>query len=197
MTALDKAYVKALRAAFKMPGNQKIIARKTSITNSFVNSVIPRVRPTPEQIEQALTILAMTADDVRCSYCGNKSTEWDHLRALVNNRRPTGYITEIANLVPACNKCNQSKGNSHWQQWMASAAPHSPSTRSTVDVNDRIRRLEAYVNYFPPTRVNFEEVLPSDEWERYWQLCDEIVSDMTEAQAVADDILGRVRVSMK
>src|SRR5262245_20280770 len=97
-------------AAFRMPSVQTMKSRKSSITNAFVNAIIPTVFPTPEEIEQALVILGMAATDVRCAYCGNPMTEWDHLRPLVQKHRPTGYITEIANLVPSCGKCNQSKG---------------------------------------------------------------------------------------
>jgi 5-methylcytosine-specific restriction endonuclease McrA len=74
-----------------------------------VNSIIPVIDPSDAEIEEALNILKMEANNVRCSYCGDKATEWDHLRPIVKNKRPTGYISEIANLVPACGKCNQSK----------------------------------------------------------------------------------------
>ena len=42
----------------------------------------------------------------------------DHLRPLVKDKEPTGYISEIHNLVPSCGKCNQSKGNKEWKAWM-------------------------------------------------------------------------------
>ncbi|MFL6304101.1 MAG: HNH endonuclease [Candidatus Sulfotelmatobacter sp.] len=60
---------------------------------------------------EALRILHIDPSDIRCAYCGNKSTEWDHLRPIITNQEPTGYITEISDLVPRCGKCNQSKGN--------------------------------------------------------------------------------------
>ncbi len=94
-----------------MPVPVKIMARTSSITNSFVNGIIPVIQPNDEEIVEALSILGMTPDTVCCAYCGDASTEWDHLRAIVKDRRPTGYISEIHNLVPACGKCNQSKGN--------------------------------------------------------------------------------------
>ena len=95
-----------------MPSVQTMVSRKSSITNAFVNTIIPTIPPTNDEIAKSLTILGMEPDDVRCAYCGDKATEWDHLRPLVAKRRPTGFISEIANLVPACGKCNQSKGGS-------------------------------------------------------------------------------------
>ena len=117
---------KMMAAAFQMPSVQTMVSRKSSITNAFVNAIIPTIPPTNDEIAKALTILGMEPDDVRCAYCGDKATEWDHLRPLVAKRRPTGFISEIANLVPACGKCNQSKGGSDWRKWMLSKARLSP-----------------------------------------------------------------------
>ena len=122
---------------FQMPAVATLVSRKSSITNAFVNTLIPQITPALDEIEEALAILGMDASDVQCAYCGDKMTEWDHLRPLVVEQRPTGYISEIANLVPACNKCNQSKGNTGWRKWMLSKkARHSP----TKARQDRRRR---------------------------------------------------------
>ncbi|WP_216846981.1 HNH endonuclease [Granulicella sp. L60] len=91
------------------PGN--IAGRSSSITNAFFNSIIPIDKPSEAEELEALAILKIEPNDIRCAYCGDKATEWDHLRAIIQDQEPTGYITEIANLVPACGKCNQSKGN--------------------------------------------------------------------------------------
>ena len=112
---------KLLLAAFQMPAVATMVSRKSSITNAFVNTLIPQITPKHEEIQEALSILGMDVTDVRCAYCGDKMTEWDHLRPLVFKLRPTGYISEIANLVPACHRCNSSKGNSAWRKWMLRA----------------------------------------------------------------------------
>src|SRR5438105_7280917 len=125
----DTARALLLTSAFRMPSVQTMVSRKSSITNAFVNSLIPIIPPTKEEIHEALAILGMDADRVRCAYCGDRSTEWDHLRPLVVNRRPTGYISEIGNLVPSCGKCNQSKGNKNWLVWMQSSAQWCPKSR--------------------------------------------------------------------
>jgi hypothetical protein len=174
-----------------------MVQRKSSITNAFVNSVIPVVVPTAEEILEALTILGMVPEDVRCAYCGDQSTEWDHLRPLVHNRRPTGFISEIANLAPSCGKCNQSKGNKAWRPWMLGAAPRSPGGRKIGDLADRIVRLEAYEHWRPPTQVDFEAILGNELWEHYWSLCDDINKELREAQTVADKIRATVIERLK
>jgi HNH endonuclease len=183
---------RGLVAAFQMPSMQTMVSRKSSITNAFVNAVIPTVVPTTDQIEEALRILGMGHGDVRCAYCGDKSTEWDHLRPLVVKRRPTGFITEIANLVPACGKCNQSKGNKPWREWMMSAARLSPTGRGVTGIEQRISRLEKYEQWKTPTQVDFGLIIGAEEWERYWSLCEAVNEEMRRAQEVADALRARI-----
>ena len=99
-----------------------VTGRSSSLTNAFINGIIPVIQPTEAEELEALRILGIDPVDIRCAYCGDKSTEWDHLRPIITNQEPTGYITEIANLVPSCGKCNQSKGKSSWRAWITSTA---------------------------------------------------------------------------
>jgi hypothetical protein len=179
-------------AAFQMPSVQTMMSRKSSITNAFVNAVLPVVPPTNEEVQEALAILQLDASDVRCSYCGDKATEWDHLRPLVLNRRPTGYVSEIANLVPACGKCNQSKGNKPWRDWMLSKAKRSPTGRQITDVATRIERLDAYEKWRIPMCVDFASIVGVTEWEQYWSLCESVIGELRKSQEVAESIRLRI-----
>lgn len=185
MSTADTDRGQILLSAFRMPMVQTIVGRKSSITNAFVNAIIPVVQPTAEEIGEALDILAIDPLDLRCIYCGDLSSEWDHLRPLVVRLRPTGYISEIANLVPACGKCNQSKGNKEWRLWMASAAKRSPTGRG-IDVVGNMARLEAFERWRTPICIDFESVVGPEVWTRYWSLYDEIVKEMRDCQDYAN-----------
>jgi hypothetical protein len=167
---------------------QTMVGRISSITNAFVTSLIPRIVPTPDEIEHALAILEMDSERMQCAYCGNVCTEWDHLRPLVLNLRPTGYISEIANLVPACGKCNQSKGNKGWRDWMLSNAQHSPTGRGVADVAQRIARLDAYEKWRTPTKIDFDAIINVEQWKKYWQMREEVIAELRKSQEVADEI---------
>jgi hypothetical protein len=190
--APDDGQIRRLLAAFRMPSVQTMTSRKTSITNAFVCAIIPCVRPSADEIAEALQILGMDATDVRCAYCGDRATEWDHLRPLVVKRRPTGYISEIANLVPSCGKCNQSKGNSYWRDWMLGKAKLSPTGRGLAGIADRVSRLEAYERWRAPTRLDFAAIVPRETWEHYWSLCERVIDDMRRCQEVADKVRAQV-----
>jgi hypothetical protein len=98
----------------QLPTPMNVAGRSSSITNAFISAIIPVIEPGEEEEREALGILRIDPEDIRCAYCGDKATEWDHLRPIISNQEPTGYITEIANLVPSCGKCNQSYEN--WRQ---------------------------------------------------------------------------------
>lgn len=193
MTApIDEVRRKLLLAAFQMPSVQTMVSRKSSITNAFVNSVIPVIPPTAEEIAEALALLAIEPADVRCAYCGDPSSEWDHLRPLVLNHRPTGFISEIANLVPSCGKCNQSKGNKPWRDWMLSGAPRSPTGRAVIDVRDRVARLDQYERWRPPTKIDFETIIGREEWEQYWSLWQAVIEELRQCHDVAESLRLRI-----
>jgi hypothetical protein len=175
-----------------MPSPVRIAGRTSSITNSFINGIIPIVVPTSDEVRAALEILEML-EQVTCAYCGDVYTEWDHLRPLVVNKQPTGYISEIHNLVPSCGKCNQSKGNKHWRDWMFGPAVLSPKTRGKADLEERADRLTAYETWMPPTRLNFEELVGSETWALHWKNYEQIINLMREAELTATKIRETIK----
>jgi hypothetical protein len=175
-------------AVFRMPPPGKITGRTSSITNSFVTSILPVVEPTAEELVEALAVLGMTPETVVCAYCGDTKSEWDHLRPLVVGKQPTGYISEICNLVPSCGKCNQSKGNKPWLQWMSSTARLSPTARGVPDLEQRVERLHAYERWHQPVRLDFASVIGDEAWKRHWENCTQLHDLMRESQSHADQL---------
>lgn len=182
-----------VRREFHPPKTVKIMGRSSSITNSFVNGIIPIVLPTDSEIREALKILGMVPGSVKCAYCGDPQTEWDHLRPLVQDKRPTGYITEIRNLVPACGKCNQSKGNKDWQSWMLGPAKLSPKTRNIEDLEERIDKLKAYCAWGQPQKIDICSIIGEEKWDAHWENLQNIIGTMRNAQILADEIRSIIR----
>jgi Domain of unknown function (DUF4926)/HNH endonuclease len=179
-------------SCFRMPSRVRIVGRTSSITNAFVNSIIPFIFPTEAEVSEALAILALNSNDLRCAYCGDRSTEWDHFRSVVRGKRPTGYISEIANLVPACGKCNQSKGAADWETWMRGSAPQSPARRGIADLEDRIDRLRLFEAWRVPNRLRFEEIIAPELLACHWKNNERLHALMYECQLTADEIYQRI-----
>lgn len=176
------------QTVFKMPVPMKITGRSSSITNAFVNSIIPIINPTKNDIKKSLRILGMTPDSIECSYCGSKYTEWDHLRPLVVNKMPTGYVSEIQNLVPSCGKCNQSKGNKEWLAWIVSDAKLSPKSKNIPDLDKRIEKLKDYSIWREPTKIDFQNIVEKSLWETHWSNCSQVQERLINAQKTSDEI---------
>lgn len=168
-----------------MPSPVSIYGRSSSITNAFINSIIPVVAPKYQEVENALSILGMRSDEVRCAYCGGQYTEWDHLRPLVVNQKPTGYISEIANLVPACGKCNQSKGNKYWRAWMLGDAPLSPKSREVPALEEKFERLADYESWRDIRPLDFESIVGKEHWEQHWSNWQYVLDSMKSSQNLA------------
>lgn len=190
--AVAPAIEATYRQLFAMPSPVSITGRSSSITNSFVNGVIPVVTPTEDEVREALEILGML-ERVACAYCGDTSTEWDHLRPLVDKQRPTGYISEIRNLVPACGKCNQSKGNKAWRTWMYSDARLSPKRRGVADIDARAARIDRFELWGTPARIDFASVVGEPLWLEHWEHHARLLQLMREAEATAREIRARVK----
>ena len=158
-----------------------------------MNGIIPVIWPSEAQIEDALRVLGM--DTAVCAYCGDGATEWDHFRPLVVAQMPTGYISEIHNLVPACGKCNQSKGNKNWRDWMLSGAPLSPTTKGVTDIEARVARLESFELWGTPTQVDFTALIGADLWATHWENHKAILDLMRQAEVTAEAIRQRVAES--
>ena len=171
---------------FDLPGSSKITGRKSTITGLFLTSITPCIAPTDAEIREALEILGMTTGNCVCAYCGDRRTEWDHLRAIVKDRKPTGYITEIANLVPSCGKCNQSKGNKPWREWIKSTARHAPANRNVADLEQRIERLEAYEKWREPCILDYEAVLGEEHWKSHMSHLESVLDLLSLAEKHAE-----------
>jgi hypothetical protein len=145
----------------------------------------------------ALKILEIDPADIRCAYCGDASTEWDHLRPIITGQQPTGYITEIANLVPACGKCNQSRGKNNWRSWMLSRAPRSPRSRGVKDIDERIERLSRYEAWRKPTVVDFARVAGPELWQRHHENWMNVICLLRTSQQLAREIREVIEAQMK
>lgn len=170
------------KKGFRMPTRVTIKGRSSSITNSFVNGVIPCIQPSNEELEAVYKHFGMKENDVKCVYCGAKATEWDHFHPLIDGKGPTGYFSEINNLVPACGKCNQSKGNSDWRNWMEGKSSQAQTIRNIQGFDQRFKKLEEYEEKNPARMLDFNKV---PKWGEYMTMREGIFKEMEKAQEVS------------
>lgn len=172
----------------KVPGKITAAGRGTSISGAFSGAILPRSEPSEDEKLETLAILKLDPERVTCAYCGDDATEWDHLNPTVKDRFPTGFRTEVANLVPSCGKCNQSKGNKPWRDWIQSDANRSPKRRGILDLERRIQNLDEFARQHIPVKISLSSLHQTELWGRYWAIRDDIV----EKLKLADEIAGQI-----
>ncbi len=161
-------------AGIKLPARMKIDSLKTSIRRAFINTIVPEVRPTAAE-EAAwrvqLGIAPLAVDSIGCMYCGQPATQFDHFRNLTaTDGRPTGYITDIYNLVPCCSTCNSSKAGTRWKTWMTGNAANAPNKRlSATELADRVAVLDRFEVWSTPlaTQLDVLALVGVTEWQQY------------------------------
>lgn len=160
----------------------KITSRTSSVTNGFVQAILPDFPPTLTQRAEMFQVLGIDPVNILCVYCGDTATDWDHLKPLVKAKRPTGYLTDYRNLVPACGRCNQSKSGFPWRDWMMGTAVNAPKSRCIPDLEERIERLETYERWSNSQPIDFAAIVGEEIWSAYWVKLAHIERLMHEAQ---------------
>lgn len=177
----------------KVPTNDTIKSRTSTIAKSLATSIIPRIEPTQDEIKRVKAFFSVD-DGLRCAYCSDPATEWDHFHPLIKDKKPSGYVTEIFNLVPCCRNCNSSKGNREWKEWMKDSTPaKSPLGRGKDPklIEANIDKLQEYDNNFDKRFIDWSNV---DGFEKYWENYNEICKAIDKAQDQADKFKKNFKV---
>jgi hypothetical protein len=164
---------------------KKITARVSSVTNGFVQAILPARKPCAEDHAIYLAMLEIDPDNLTCAYCGDPAHHWDHLFPFVRSKRPSGYLNEPRNLVPACGPCNTSKSGNDWRTWMFGKAKRSPKSRNIGEIDRLAARLEVFVTSASLQEADLEALVPPDLWASYWNKRDAIEEGLRQAQADA------------
>lgn len=96
------------------------------------------------QEEMARVLRFFDMAQPKCVFCGCPEVKrWDHLIAVTQNGEAV-----LGNMVPACARCDDSKRDLPFQEWMTCDAKGSPKSRGVDDIAERVERINAYVHYF-------------------------------------------------
>ncbi len=155
-----------------LPARLPRVPMRTSL--GFVFSMLERSITDSLSVRQfgeseILQVLAFfDTDPPECAFCGSTNVErWDHLIPV-----SLGGETVLGNMVLACRKCDDSKGQRPFEQWMESSVPGSPASRGVADRQLKRKRIKDYQASFGyavrplPTRLVAGEQARLDEIRR-------------------------------
>lgn len=165
---------------FKYPTADHIGGRTSTICRSMACTLLDREACSPKEEKKWMRYFP----EKKCAYCGKTATHLDHLHALIIDRKPTGYGTEPANLVPCCGECNQPKGNMLWEEFMRSNNCHHIGDAQTDDpkaaMENRIRNIKLFQKDMPPRKVNIDDEV-MDKWTAILSDFDEMLKRAQES----------------
>lgn len=182
---------------FKMPTKSDLKGRSSTISNAFAISVTPFIRPSNEELEEYYRLLDI--EEGQCAYCLGFGNGKDHLKPLVSNGMPTGYITDIHNLVPCCQRCNSSKGSKQFQNWYKSQ--ENLARLRGLGLSDEIieRRYTIISEYEKkvPAPIDYEAIVGHELWEEYKKRRIKLLQELNENQRFCDQLSEMVAKAIK
>lgn len=138
-----------------------------------------------EEIAEVLKFFG--ADPPKCVYCGSAEVRrWDHLVPIKE-----GGETVLGNMVPACARCDDSKRNRPFEEWMMSNCKGSPKSRGVRDLDQRTGHIKAYVQRFGYTPRRLEERLDEHERERLTTIRSRLQELRKDIEVLIEDYRAR------
>ena len=136
-----------------------------------------------EEIAEVLAFFHTAVPE--CVFCGSPDVKrWDHL-VSVNK----GGETVLGNMVPACARCDDSKRDVPFEEWMESGVNGSPQSRGIADVPRRVEHIQEYVKHYNYEVRSMRERLSPQELERL----EEIRSRLADLRKDVDALIGDYR----
>lgn len=171
----------------KQPKPSSVSGRSSTLNAEFIKSKIPYLPVSEEDLKTRYSLffagnLAINAP--KCFYCEGRQTEWDHLISPLRKKKElqpgeeqmSGYFHEVNNLIPACNSCNSSKGNTEYAKWMLSTslgAKHNLTekyVKTGLNESQAISKIESKIDIInsvlkshPPKHIMFSKLIKANK----------------------------------
>jgi 5-methylcytosine-specific restriction endonuclease McrA len=156
-----------------MPGTQFFSRMTYNVSRGLREIVAPRQSMSRKQWE------AIKAEfNGQCVYCGEVATKKnrgivpDHLIPVTRH----GELV-LGNTVPACQTCNDSRGEKDWRRFLKKKLP-------AEQAESRIRRIQTHLDQHPYRPVSPTAVFSENELQQYRQLSEDWKALLERARAL-------------
>lgn len=178
---------------FKLPTKSDLKSRASTISNAFAVSITPYIYPIQEEIDTLYRKLKIS--EGQCAYCLGKANAVDHVKPLVTHGLPTGYVTEIKNLVPCCSACNSAKGAKEFSEWYLSERNLARLHKEGLDEQEIAKRYEIILEYIAnvSSPLNYREILGDELWQEYLIRRKELIQMLKDDQEFCDRLSNKIK----
>lgn len=176
---------------FKMPSKSNLKGRTSTINNAFAIGITPYLKPDADVLDSYYSELKIEPD--QCGYClriGEGKT-MDHINPLVVAGMPSGYITDINNLIPCCKDCNSKKGGKFFSKWYKESDNVSrllSMGMSMDDIEERYNIIMKYIKDHCTNPYDYKKIVGDDKWNEYISRKKQMIKLLEEDQKFCDDL---------
>lgn len=174
--------------SFKMPSKGDLRSRTSTISNAFVSSITPWIYPKSEEVIGIYDKFGIV--EGQCAYClqyGANSV--DHYKCLVIRSEPSGYITDIDNLVPCCQKCNSAKGSKSFEDWYDDDRTKARLNELGMTDAQIKERRDIIVNAMKDIkRYDYRQIVGEEKWNEFIERRKKLNALLKENQSFCDEL---------
>ena len=178
---------KRKKTILKLPpiSTRNLTALISVVNNAFANAVLPRIAPNQEEWSEWLAMFGVPNEKgLTCAYCAGSAELLDHLNPTMIDKKASGFFAELANLVPSCRPCNESRGNKRWEPWLRiKHADHGVEI-----IEGRIAVMRRFEQWRKPECLDPRKSGDADRWLEYDSIRAEIHDLLRKAQTVAEEL---------
>jgi hypothetical protein len=188
---------KLTQKQFRLPNAPNLNSRKSTIAKALSDGISPRLRPTESQFEEYSKFFPKKEGGYDCAYCGNSFHYMEHFRPLVIELFPTGYGSDIYNLVPSCKNCNEKKKNDPWIKWM-----NDKDNPGIVDIEAHSRRfaiLEQFQDWGESRVIHipYKDLIGEEKWNEYIKQYRQVLDFLKNMNELQKEIKNEVNKHLK
>ncbi len=178
---------------FKMPGQANLRNRSSTINNAFAIAITPYLPPSSDNLGWYYDELKISPR--QCGYCLQASDSVDHIMPLVRKGLPTGYITDIYNLIPCCSTCNSKKGAKDFRNWYLEknniSRLHALGL-SDGQIHERYTIICRFIEKHMPEPLDYEKILGKENWEQYKKRKQRMIEQLKDDQKFCDELKQKI-----
>ena len=136
----------------------EIIKRNSTLIHQYVKGVLGKNGLSKKQKEEHYK--NNNLDLHICAYCGENANTLDHIFGIVNDKKFSGYTNDISNLIPACSRCNSSKGNNDWDKWLKKPENKSSYVKEITSKTGFVERKTIIKKYIKNNKTMDKKIKP-------------------------------------
>lgn len=186
---------KLKHCTFRMPTKSNLKSRISTINNAFAISITPYLKPEGSELSEYYRELDIKKG--QCGYCMryNEAKTADHINPLVISGMPSGYITDINNLIPCCKDCNSKKQGKLFKDWYLTTDNVIWLKTNGMDestIMNRYKTINKYISKHCSEPYSYKDIVGEKLWNEYCMRIENLKQILIENQLFCEKLNNKI-----